>query len=460
MATVSASVAVSVSMGAQSSVSARLAGLDDLVRSELARSGAPGAAVVVVSGGQIVFAKGFGLANVETREAVTPDSLFQIGSVTKPFTAAAILTDGLEGRLGINQPVSRVIKGLTPCIGRVTLGELLSHSAGLIDEPDEFGPQGEEGLAAYPRTWRSDYCLLAPGRAFSYSNSGFALAGLALQEREGKPFADLMRERVLTPLGMGRTTFRPTEAMTGPLAVGHRTQDGVVSVVRPLPNDARLWPAGTLYSSAREMGRFLLAMTQNGRVDGNQALPAAAIKEMMTPRVSTPTSGGHYGYGLFLDQYRGQQRASHAGGMTGYGAAFAVLPESNLGVAVLANGDGAILTNVGNRVLEILAEDRPAPPPPLFRRPVTPDFMPGPAQRATYAGTYTNPRRFTVDIVVDGDRLVLKRFGRDFPMRAIDMTRFAIDSPSGSPETIVIGLDNRQRADYIQMFQWALARRR
>ena len=91
-----------------------------------------------------------------------------------------------------------------------------------MDEPDEYGPQGEEGLAAYARTWTSEYCLLPPGRAFSYSNSGFALAGLALQEADKKPFADVMRARVLDPLGMPRTTFRPTEAMTWPLAVGHR----------------------------------------------------------------------------------------------------------------------------------------------------------------------------------------------------------------------------------------------
>ena len=138
-----------------------------------------------------------------------------------------------------------------------------------MDEPDEFGPQGEEGLAAYPRTWTSEYCLLPPGRAFSYSNSGFALAGLALQEADKKPFADVMRARVLAPLGMPRTTFRPTEAMTWPLAVGHRRdKEGKFTVVRPLANDARLWPAGTLYSSANEMARLAVALLNDGRVDG------------------------------------------------------------------------------------------------------------------------------------------------------------------------------------------------
>jgi hypothetical protein len=147
--------------------------------------------------------------------------------------------------------------------------------------------------------------------------------------------------------------------------------------------------------------------------------------------------------------------------MTGYGAAMAVLPASGLGVAVLANGDGAILTSVGNRVLELMTDGRPIVPAPtsVLKLPVTPDFPPSLSSDA-YVGTFTNPRRFTVEIVKQGDQLVLKRFGRDFPMRPIDMARFRVDGVSGGEETIVIGLDSRQRADYIQMYQWALARKR
>jgi CubicO group peptidase (beta-lactamase class C family) len=100
--------------------------------------------------------------------------------VTRAFTAAAILTAG--DVLALDAPVSRYVSGLTPCVGTPTLRQLLSHTGGLIDEPAEFGPQDEDGLGAYQRTWTSEYCLLPPGRAFSYSNAGFALAGLALQE--------------------------------------------------------------------------------------------------------------------------------------------------------------------------------------------------------------------------------------------------------------------------------------
>ena len=224
------------------------------VRQELARAGAPGVAVAVVRGERVIYAQGFGVASAETKAVVTPDTLFQIGSATKMLTAAALMSAQAAKNIDVDAPVSRYVGELQPCVRAPTLRQLLSHTGGLMDEPDEFGPQGEEGLAAYPRTWTTEYCLLPPGRAFSYSNSGFALAGLALQEADKKPFADVMRARIFDPLGMPRTTFRPTEAMTWPLAVGHRRDNaGVFSAVRPLPNDARLWPAGTVI---RARGRW------------------------------------------------------------------------------------------------------------------------------------------------------------------------------------------------------------
>lgn len=158
------------------------AAADAAIRAEMAKAGIPGAAVAVVVGDRVVWTRGFGVAHVETSALVTPDTLFQIGSVTKSFTAAAVLAAASQDGLALDKPVSTYVSGLTPCVGAPTLTQLLSHTGGLIDEPDEFGPHGEEGLGAYQRTWTSEYCMLAPGRAFSYSNSGFALAGLALQE--------------------------------------------------------------------------------------------------------------------------------------------------------------------------------------------------------------------------------------------------------------------------------------
>lgn len=464
---------------AQTAPDTAFAPAEAAIRAAMEKSGIPGAAVAVVVGDKVVWTKGFGVANAETGAPVTPDTLFQIGSVTKSFTAAAILAAAADGAIALDKPVSTYVSGLTPCVGAPTLAQLLSHTGGIIDEPDEFGPQGEEGLGAYQRTWTNEYCLLPPGRAFSYSNSGFSLAGLALQEVDAKPFADVMKARVLAPLGMTRTTFRPTEAMTWPLAVGHRkSKDGKFEVVRPLANDARLWPAGTLYSSANEMARLVTALLNDGRVEGKQALPAGIAAKMRTAAVQVPTTDQRYGQGMFL-QAEGD---GHGGTMTGYVAQYGLEVERRVAIVVITNADNANPKPIADlvrpaalaaaAVRDTITVDGGGTAPivdvvyPAARETATVDAGAttsttpalSPARAGGYVGTYRNPRRFTVEVVQQGDALVLKRFGRDFPMKYVAPGRFSVDLPRGGTETIAFGLGPEGRADYLQMNVWALAR--
>jgi CubicO group peptidase (beta-lactamase class C family) len=449
---------------ARQAVSDPFAQAEHAIRAEMTQAGIPGAAVAVVVGDRVMWTRGFGVANAETGTPVTPDTLFQIGSITKSFTAAAMLSAASQGALALEKPVSTYVSGLTSCVGMPTLAQLLSHTGGLIDEPDEFGPHGEEGLGGYQRSWTSEYCMLPPGRAFSYSNSGYSLAGLALQEVDTRPFADVMKARVLVPLGMPRTTFRPTEAMTWPLAVGHRKgKDGTVEVVRPLANDARLWPAGTLYSSANEMARFALALMNDGTVDGRQVLPAGVARLMSRPVADVPSTLQRYGYGLFLS---GGQHRGHGGTMTGYAAeldiedwggvpappAARALP---IGIVVFTNADAVNPHRLATAALTgtryALISPRGARHPEDVHALAEPD-----AQR--FVGVYRNPRRFTVEVTRTRAALTLKRFGRDFPMDYVAPGRFAVALPSGGTETIAFGVGPGGRADYLQMNVWALAR--
>ncbi|MEZ5294274.1 MAG: serine hydrolase domain-containing protein [Vicinamibacterales bacterium] len=472
-ATAGIALACAAALRAAAQPSDPFAGVASAIHAEMAQAGIPGAAVAVVAGNQVVWTAGFGVANTETEAPVTPDTLFQIGSVTKTLTAAAILVAAAEGVVALDQPVATYVTGLTPCVGTPTLAQLLSHTGGLIDEPDEFGPQGEDGLGAYQRTWTGEYCFLPPGRAFSYSNSGFALAGLALQEADGTPFAEVMKARVLGPLGMTRTTFRPTEAMTRPLAVGHKKMaDGTFEVVRPLANDARLWPAGTLYSSANEMARLVVALGNDGIVEGRQALPPGVGARMRRGQADVPTNGEAYGQGLFLRPAQG--RYGHGGTMTGYAAQLTV--RGQVGLVALTNADAVDVDGLVGRLwpevldaepvarhlaaLRRAAADSGPPSPPLVEG--TPALRAGPLtseEAARYLGRFANPRRFTVEVVARGPALILKRFGRDFPMRALATPgRFLVDLPRGGTETIVFGLGPDGRADYLQMNVWALAR--
>jgi CubicO group peptidase (beta-lactamase class C family) len=165
--------------------------LEKVVLEELKETNTPGAAVAIVSGDRLVFAKGFGVANIETGASVTPDTLFRVGSITKVFTAAVLVTLAQEGQIKLDEPISKYVKGLNPKLSLVTAHQLMSHTAGMTDEsPSDYGSHDDPALAAYVRSLKEDHFFTEPGRIFSYSNPGFDVAGFLIEEVSGKPYAE------------------------------------------------------------------------------------------------------------------------------------------------------------------------------------------------------------------------------------------------------------------------------
>lgn len=319
--------------------------LEETLKAELIEKKAPGAAIAIIGGESVIYAKGFGLANIETGARVTTDTLFQTGSVTKPFTAAMILGMAKDRLLSLNVPIGSYVAGITPALGRVTLADLLTHTSGILDEPDEFGPHDESMMGPYIRSWKDDYALFPPDTLFSYSNAGFALAGFTASEVAGKPYTTLMSERIFDPLGMKTATFEPTVAMTYPLAVGHQVKDGKATVVRPLPNDARLYPAGTTYVSISDLARFARAFLNGGVIDGKQAISPQVVDEMSKQRKSVEIDNATgYGYGMFINNsFEPLRSVWHDGSMTGYTASMLLYPDYKVGILILCNGDNTVL---------------------------------------------------------------------------------------------------------------------
>ena len=177
------------------------------LEAELAETRTPGAALVVVRGDEILLSKGFGVASVETREPVTPDHLFRLGSTTKLFTAMALTTLAEQGKIDLKRPVGTIMPGLPGFVAQVSAHQLLSHTAGIKDQPADFGLHDESALAAFPRGWGDDYRPAAPGVAFSYSNPGlmgrFALAFLNGGRLEGT--------EVLSPAAIARVSTPQAE---------------------------------------------------------------------------------------------------------------------------------------------------------------------------------------------------------------------------------------------------------
>jgi CubicO group peptidase (beta-lactamase class C family) len=258
---------------------------------ELQATKTPGAAVAVVMGDQVIFSHGYGVANVDSGAPLTPDMLFRLGSTTKMFTASAVVGLALDGKLDLNAPVSQYISGLDPTIGQLTANQLLSHTSGLHDEAPMFGSHDETALGIGIHTWKADFLFAPPGRIYSYSNPGYWLAGYLAETVAGKPYADVIAERVFSPLGMTHSTLRPSMAMTWPLAQGHEIRDGKPAVIRPAADNASGWPAGSIFSSALELSRFVIAFMNDGRLDGRQVLPPKLIVIVMprSPAVTITT---------------------------------------------------------------------------------------------------------------------------------------------------------------------------
>src|SRR5687768_16086883 len=298
---VAAAILVAGLTGSARQASLDFSPLESAVAEELRNTGTPGGAIAVVLGDRVIYSRGFGIANVETNEPVRPDMLFRLGSTTKMFTAAALVTLAERGAIDLNAPVGSYVTGLNAKVGRVTGDQLLSHQSGFFDEAPMIGSNDETALEKEVRSWSDNRFFTEPGKIFSYSNPGYWFAGFLIEHASKRKYADQLDESIFKPLGMTRTTLRPMVAMTYPLAQGHEETPQGPRVIRPAANNAASWPAGSIFSSVNDLSRFVIAFMNDGSIDGKQALSPAVIRQLSTPRAKIPGGNVSYGYGLQIN---------------------------------------------------------------------------------------------------------------------------------------------------------------
>ncbi|WP_321476698.1 serine hydrolase domain-containing protein [uncultured Paludibaculum sp.] len=397
--------------------------LDNLVSRAMKESGTPGAGIAIISHGKVVYEKGFGVTDVETQTRVQPETLFRIGSTTKMFTAAAVLTMVEEGRADLDRPIATYVQGLQSAIGALTLRQLLSHTAGLGDRGSRYGRHDDVALAEGIRALTPEILELEPGAVYSYSSLGYWIAGLVLESVTGKPFADAVADRVLRPLGMNRSTFRPLEAMTYPFAQQHEVSSKEAPrVLRPFADDAATWPGGSLFSSTSELTRFVLAFLQKGKLDGKQVLPAGVIQAMSQPHSAIPGGGDQYTYGLVASKDRGVFTLSHGGARVGYGSLIVMAPDQQSAVIIVTNRSGSTLPAVAQRAMGMVVPFGPAEP-----EPPVPSVIPEETLK-TYIGTYAGGS-WRITITQESGHLVVGFEGKRYPAKPANSGRFTTDGP-------------------------------
>ena len=430
----------------RSPVALDTAALEASVREEMRATRTPGVAIAVVMADSVVYSKGFGVASIETGAPVTADMLFRIGSVTKMFTGLTAVMLDHGGKLDLHTPIGRYAKGLHASLGRVTLDQLLSHTAGMTNEAAADGPHDDAALGVRVRGWGAEHTYTTPGDMYSYSGPGYWLAGYAIEQAAGRPYADVVAREVLAPLGMTRSTFRPTVAMTWPLALDHRVANDSVRLLRPYPDDVTTWPSGSLFSSVRELSKLAIALMHEGRVGGRQAIPAEAIRVMHTRHSSVPGGDCGYTYGLSECVRDGTRTLSHYGFRIGSGAVFTVIPDHKFAVIILANRNGAIFGRTERVALNLALPPRQASSQPETR-PTPLDAV----ARRRFGGVYASYPD-TVRLISQGDSLTFRYGTTAAPVRgdAADPNAVLVVDGAGQVQQqfmLVKGRDGR--TDYL-----------
>ena len=465
--------------------------LERVVSEEMKAKGIPGVVVMVASARRVIYSGAFGLANVDTKEVLTTNHLMQVGSITKTFTALMALQLKARGTVDIDAPIGGALPGLSPALAALTMRDLLHQRAGLRDVAGDDGPDADDQLLAWVKSLGDTMRVLPPGEAFSYSNVGFALAGAAAQEWARQPFADLLRVNVLTPLGMTRSTMRPEEALASAHAAGHIGSAGSAGVsAKGIANDTRLWPAGYLWSSGDDMGRFLQALVVDGRARTGTGLFRGVLDSAFAPAITVPglPNDTRYGFGVFVDRSAWGERVWHPGSVTGFSAFWAAIPASRLAVAVLTNRDGvrlepiaeaAFSVAIGSRASAARAGGRANSPSPTGgsqarrrnRASTTSssassatdnssDGSPVPRELArSLEGVYEG--RFPVELRWKDGALQLLRFGTVLRVTSLGGDRYRVRAPGQSTADDITIIPAREgREPYVQMYLWAFVRTR
>ena len=345
--------AVSVTSTAQSvppaATPTQVARVDALFADFMA-PGSPGAAVAVVRDGAIAFAKGYGLADIETGVAVTPATSFRLASVTKQFTAAAILTLVEAGSLALDDRLGELLAGVPVFAQDVTVRQLLAHTSGLPDyEPltgKADGPQlSDRDVLALLRKAKGLY--FKPGTSWRYSNSAYALLALIVEQKSGTSFAAYLRQRIFDRAHMSTAVAHVDGADTvANRAYGH-SKDGNGWKRTDQNRTSAVLGDGGIYASAEELARWSIAL------DANTVMMAATFASMVEPQVLPSGAVTSYGFGWFLDRHHGRRRQRHEGDSIGFRTALQRYPDDRLTVIVLTNRGAAPIDGLSDGVANI-----------------------------------------------------------------------------------------------------------
>ena len=410
--------------GAMQPVFARL---DEFIARHMRETGAPGMTLALANRDGLIRASTYGYADTKAGLRVVPETMFEIGSVSKSFVSLCLLQLRDEGKLDLNKPVVEYLPWLkiNSKFEAITTHHILSHTGGLPGAPLLLDALLSELWTTY-----------APGKRFLYSNTGYNILGFLIEAIDKRPFAESMRARILTPLGMTASSPIITNDLRKLMAVGYEP----LSEGKPFPIRGPLaeaqWlevdiAAGSIASTPADMAKYMRMLINHGALPKGRLISEDAFTLFTKPAINSPYRGepASYGYGLWVSDIEGHTRLRHTGGMVAFSSSIDVDLTAAMGAfaSVNANLRGYRPVAVTKYAIELFnaslagksLPDPPAPPP-------APDEV---KNAADYAGIYTSPDGKKLELAAEGEKLILVHHNRRIVLERAGGDRFIVKHP-------------------------------
>jgi CubicO group peptidase (beta-lactamase class C family) len=315
--------------------------IDSTVRTMLETRTIPGAAVAVLNRDTVIHVAGYGVADLSARTPVTPRTIFQIASLTKPFTAIATLLLVEEGRLKLDEAASSYLPELPPAYRTITIRQLLTHTSGIspdmrranVDEMDL--PEFWKRLSERPVSFQ-------PGASFQYANAGYAILSFVVERVSGSEFGDFLQRRIFVPLGMSSSAYRVPRSTDGRQATGYDLVNGRNVEA---PHVFSGWGNSGIETTIEDLTRFAVAIDRRDLLSSTTWALIFSSGTLATGAPATFTFADartHYGLGWFLTTYKGKTLHTHGGAIAGFSSIFNRFPDDGYTVIVLSNGKQGI----------------------------------------------------------------------------------------------------------------------
>lgn len=331
-------------MGLQPAVADKV---DDYVKAEIQRRNIPGLSLAVVRNGKVIKAKGYGHANLEWKISATPQTVYEIGSLTKQFTAAAVMMLAEEGKLSLDDAISKHLSNTPEAWKGITLRQILSHTSGLKDYL--FMP----GLGLGTETAKSEFIGkvavhpldFTPGETYSYSNTGYYLAGLIIEKVSGQTYEEFLTERIFKPLRMNNTYFANPRQIIPNRANGYQRGSKEYYNGQLLGRTAA-GGAGAILSTVLDMAKW------DNALNGESLLKTTSLQAIWTPFRLNSGYDYPYGLGWSLQVFKGHRTTSHSGGTIAFSTYILRLPDNKLTIIAFCNRDMQNAGSIAQRVAE------------------------------------------------------------------------------------------------------------